>query len=350
MSNYPKFTEALKKPRIKKRIKIVVHSIFILMFCFVYIPSFNIGWPLKFPVFFYRDVFEYSLVTIFVYILYFVKGKEDINKKVPLLASLGLIMFILLSILAYRKNYYRYTDQTSFMYVSDDVLQYVGFGCLLFLLFIAVDNIDRITSNKFYKNWESLKESRNLLLRQQFTPHFLFNALNSVYSMSLNKHPQTPDTILKLSGMMRYLTDEVNVKRIPLDREIKFLHDYIAIEKIRFGAKANIKFNVAGTTKGQLLEPLLLVPLVENAFKHGFNTNNSSAFVHINLKIESKNLEFTVENSILNNIHSKEKTRTGKGLENLKKRLKLNYSKHFGLEISKQENIFIAVLKLKIEE
>jgi len=350
MSNYKKITELIKKPIVKKRIKIAMHSLFILSFCFVYVPSFNIKWPLEFPGFFYRDVFEYGLVTVFVYILYFAKGKEDIIKKVPLLASLGLIMLTLLSIIAYNKNYYRHTDQTSFIHVSDDVLQYIGFGCLLFLLFIAVDNIDRIISNKFYKNWESLKESRNLLLRQQFTPHFLFNALNSVYSMSLNKHPETPDTILKLSGMMRYLTDEVNVKRIPLDREIKFLHDYIAIEKIRFGAKANIKFNISGTTKGKLLEPLLLVPLVENAFKHGFNTNNSSAFVHINLKINSGNLYFTVENSILHNTHNKEKTREGKGLENLKQRLKLNYSKHSGLLVSQQEDIFRAVLKLNIEE
>ena len=139
------------------------------------------------------------------------------------------------------------------------------------------------------------------------------------------------------------------MKRIPLEREIKFLQEYIAIEKIRFGEKANIQLEVKGENRGKLIEPLLLIPLVENAFKHGFYTNNPSSFVHITLKLENETLQFSIQNSILHNKPVRIEEREGKGLDNLIKRLQLSYPKTSKLLLSEQENVYQAELELKLD-
>lgn len=349
MITYQEFLEHLQNPKIKNRIRIFFHSLYILAFLFLYVPAYNISWPLEFPGFFYRDVFEYGLTSLFVYVLYFLKGKWAVNKKYPLLAGLISLMLVSLITIAYFKNTQPHLSGPSFASVFDDMMQYLGFGGLLFLTFLAIDHLDYIFSSRYLKIKEALDETRNQLLRQQFHPHFLFNALNSVYSMSLNNHPSTPDTILKLSGMMRYLTDEVNLSRIPIERELKFLKEYIAIEKIRFGEKANIIFETEGESNEKFIEPLLLIPLVENAFKHGFYTNNSEAFVHIILKLEDKVMKFTVQNSILSNKPEKYEEREGKGLDNLKNRLQLSYPKTSRLSLTEQNKVYLAELELKLE-
>lgn len=349
MITYQEFLEHLKKPKIKNRIRIFFHSLYIFAFLFIYVPAYDIDWPLEFPDFFYRDVFEYGLTSLFVYILYFLKGKWALNQKYLLFAGLISLMLISLIPIAYFKNTQPHLSNPSFASVFDDMMQYIGFGGILFLTFLAIDHLDYIFSSRYHKVKEALDETRNQLLRQQFHPHFLFNALNSVYSMSLNNHPSTPDTILKLSGMMRYLTDEVNLSRIPIERELKFLKEYIAIEKIRFGEKANIIFETEGESNEKFIEPLLLIPLVENAFKHGFYTNNSEAFVHIILKLEDKVMKFTVQNSILSNKPEKYEEREGKGLDNLKNRLQLSYPKTSRLSLTEQNKVYLAELELKLE-
>jgi len=343
------YHEFLKNPKVKYRIRVGFHTLYILAFSFIYVPSYNIKWPLEFPFFFFRDVFEYGLTSVFVYVLYFAKGKATWTRKIPVLAVLSFLMLISMIVLAYFKNQQPHLIGQTYMQVCDDVMQYIGFGCILFLLFILVDNIDYIFTSRYYKMKEALDSTRNQLLRQQFHPHFLFNALNSVYSMSLNNHPQTSGTILKLSGMMRYLTDEVHVTRIPLGRELKFLQEYIAIEKIRFGDKANIQFETEGIVKGKLIEPLLLVPLVENAFKHGFYINHPDSFVQIRLKMEGDRLMFSTQNSILTMESSRYENREGKGLDNLRDRLQMTYPKTSKLSLAEHEDIFVAELELILE-
>ncbi|MDE5421837.1 histidine kinase [Ancylomarina sp. DW003] len=343
------YHEFLKNPKVKYRIRVGFHTLYILAFSFIYVPSYEIKWPLEFPVFFFRDVFEYGLTSVFVYVLYFVKGKASLSRKIPILVVLGFFMLSSMIILAYFKNQQEHLAGPYFVQVFDDVMQYIGFGSVLFLLFILVDNIDYIFTSKYYKMKKALDSTRNQLLRQQFHPHFLFNALNSVYSMSLNNHPQTSGTILKLSGMMRYLTDEVHVARIPLERELKFLQEYIAIEKIRFGEKANIQFETENFVEGMFIEPLLLVPLVENAFKHGFYINHPDSFVQIKLKMERDRLTFSTQNSILTKESSRYEKREGKGLNNLRSRLQLTYPKTSKLSLSKKENTFVAILELKLD-
>lgn len=344
-----RLAESLQKEKTKAIIRYCFHTIYILSFIFIYIPYYEIESPIKLPDFLYRDIFEYGLISIFVYILYFVKGKKQLINRLPILAGIAIPMIISLFVLAYFKNLRIPSYDFHMAKVVKDLMEYIGFATLLILMFAFIDNIDYFFTNRYKRIQQTLNETHNRLLRQQFHPHFLFNALNSVYSMSLNNNPNTPDTILKLSGMMRYLTDEINIKQIPVDREIKFLREYIAIEKIRFGEDANIKLEIIGSTSTTFIEPLILVPLVENAFKHGFYTNNKLAFVHILIKITSGELILKVKNRIIPSKHNQQNTREGKGLENLKKRLNLSYPNSSKLLFSEENNQFLAELHLHIE-
>ena len=220
---------------------------------------------------------------------------------------------------------------------------------MFFSLFYFFDNLNLFINNSYEKTKEALQEAEQQLLRQQFNPHFLYNAFNSLYSMSLQNHPKTSDSILKLSGMMRYLTDDVHVSGSFLKHEFKFIKDYLELERIRFGEKANINFEIEGEAEGLLIEPLLLINLVENAFKHGFYTNSNNAFVNVIANVKDKNLSFTVRNSVFKKQHFQETDRAGKGLKNLRKRLALSYPNNADFQTSEKENEYIVRLNLKLE-
>lgn len=175
---------------------------------------------------------------------------------------------------------------------------YIGFSSLLLVVFWVFDNLQLVVEGHFFETITKFKEARMMVLRQQFNPHFMFNTLNSIYSMSLNNNSMTSETILKLSGMMRYLTDNSVIHQVKLSHEIKFIKEYIALEKIRFGQASNISIEVEGNVENVFIEPLMLVTLVENAFKHGFYTNDKDSFVYVKAIVKENILSFVVENSV----------------------------------------------------
>jgi len=179
-------------------------------------------------------------------------------------------------------------------------------------------------------------------LKSQINPHFLFNTLNNIYSLSLQKSDRSPGMILKLSDLMRYILYECNVPLIALDREIKFLEDYIELEKIRHGDKAEITFDVTGTTNGATIPPLLLIPFVENAFKHGINAQLGKAWVHIMIKLDATNNIFTfqIENNKPPVNVRKTHTSGGIGIDNAKKRLQMIYPEQHLLTITDESGIY----------
>jgi sensor histidine kinase YesM len=328
------------------RIKITFHIFLLTGFALTYyLPYFIYDMNMNFPDLLFSDAFEYSLALIFAYTLYIIKGKHHIRTRIQTMAMVSILMLIVFIVLAYFKNLNHIPPDPSFTRIFDDILQYVGFFALLTLLFIFIDNLDYFLTDKFQKIEEALFESKSLLLRQQLEPHFLFNALNSIFSMSISKNPNTSDAILKLSNMMRYLTDEANVSSIPIVREINFLKEYIAIEKIRFGADSKINFEIEGDATNVWIEPLLLVTLAENAFKHGFVTNNKKAYVSIYLEITELTLLFHVKNWIPPK-PNRNTEREGKGLANLEKRLQLSYPKKHEFTITRTEDQFDVRLTL----
>jgi len=201
---------------------------------------------------------------------------------------------------------------------------------------------------KIRKDLENQKLQAELsFLKMQVNPHFLFNALNNIYSLAvLEKSRKTGDSIMKLSELMRYVLYEKEDEqhRVSLDKEIRHINSYIDLEKLRHAGDIYIDFSIEGEVNGKRVAPLLLFPLIENACKHGILTDPEKP-VNIQLKIMDHQLHFAIENYV--NTYFKDKV-GGIGLQNVKKRLELLYNKNCSFEVSKTDDRFIVNLQLPL--
>lgn len=186
-------------------------------------------------------------------------------------------------------------------------------------------------------------------LKSQINPHFLFNTLNNIYSLARKKSDTTADVVLKLSKLLRFVLYETQNKKITIDREIQFLNDYIELEKIRYDERLKVDFNYSADDFNSQIAPLLLVPFVENAFKHGVSETVSKAFVTIDLKIENGILDFSIINSIENDLNRNQLDNEGIGLRNLKRQLEILYPT-FKLEAASDSAVYKAKLILDLNE
>jgi LytS/YehU family sensor histidine kinase len=171
------------------------------------------------------------------------------------------------------------------------------------------------------------------LLKAQINPHFFFNTLNSLYSLTLARSEKSAEMVLRLSHLMRYMLYEASANTVSLKDEIAYIENYISIEQMRFADRLDLSFQYSGDTSGQVISPLLLLPFIENAFKHGIQ--DSSGWITIYLK---------VENSYTIPVKAKE---PGLGLANVKRRLELAYPGKYELNIRQSENIYSVDLKLQ---
>lgn len=186
------------------------------------------------------------------------------------------------------------------------------------------------------------------LLKSQIHPHFFFNTLNSLYSLSLEQSQQVPKVILDLSDLMRYVLDSSNKKRVPLRDEVQFIKNYISLEKLRLPESADIRVSVEGDLNSYSIAPMLLIPFVDNSFKHGLSSSIEEGFVHVEIIIEKKHLYFRIENSMPQNEIRESKERPGVGLENVKRRIALLYPDKHQLNIWNNPNNFIVELTLTL--
>jgi len=181
-------------------------------------------------------------------------------------------------------------------------------------------------------------------LKNQINPHFLFNTLNSMYALSLKKSDKTPDMILRLSEMMEYMLYDSNEEKVRLVKDIEHLDNYIQLELIRTNDVKFI-FSKHGEIKEQLIAPLLLLPLVENAFKHGLSRVDPSAYARASLTVKNDLLTFEIEN---NKIIPSGETANGIGLINLEKRLNHLYHQKHSLQITDTDDTFRASLQISL--
>jgi LytS/YehU family sensor histidine kinase len=176
-------------------------------------------------------------------------------------------------------------------------------------------------------------------LRSQLNPHFLFNTLNSIYALSMQKSDKAPEVVVKLSDLMRYLIYECNEDKVPLSKEIEFIQNYIEIEKIRY--KADVRFLVEGETEGIMIEPFLFISFIENGFKHAFDSAYTNAFIYITIKVQPDKIELSVVNNTSIDLETQAKRVNGTGLRNSKSILELLYPTSHALNIiqtEKEEN------------
>lgn len=187
-------------------------------------------------------------------------------------------------------------------------------------------------------------------LKAQIHPHFLFNTINNIYSLALERSEKTAPLLLKLSDLLSFMIYESSAEKISLTKEINLIEDYIELEKIRYGERLAIQFDKRGDYGNLLITPLIFLPLVENSFKHGASESIGNAWIKINLSVEKNSLIFTVENSKKDCTRvSKEINEEGIGIKNLKKRLELMYKDKFKFDTVNGENSFLAVLKIYFE-
>lgn len=290
------------------------------------------------------DAMENFIAVCIAYLVYFHVFRLD-----SLWQKVGYLIFSALVLLGLALLKDLRTDDVIFF--DDTFGQFTGFlgrTLLFYLLLYFMDKLDDLYNNK--KLRDELDTAKAQLLRNQMHPHFLYNAFNSLYSLSLKNNEDVSEYIMKLSGMMRYLTDDTGEGKVPIVKELDFIEKYIAIEKLRFGKDAAIEFESdKAVMVDRFIEPFLLIPLVENAFKHGFYTNSKDAFVNIQCDLDGNELEFSVKNSVFRKQHFQQNNRTGKGLNNLKQRLDLLYNGHANLALHSDSDSYTAKLKIKLD-
>ena len=183
-------------------------------------------------------------------------------------------------------------------------------------------------------------------LKSQTNPHFLFNTLNNIYSLARDKSDLAPESILRLSKILRFMLYETGGAYIAIEQELKIISDYIALEKLRYDDSLHINFNYDVEDMKQALPPLLLIPLVENAFKHGVSETRNQPFVDIHLSVNQRQLVFFVKNST-EEFSAEWNVKENIGLSNLRRQLELLYT-DYNLSVQQGEFVFTTTLKINL--
>jgi LytS/YehU family sensor histidine kinase len=189
------------------------------------------------------------------------------------------------------------------------------------------------------------KASELALLRSQIKPHFLFNTLNNIYSLVYTKSEEAPEAVMKMSAIMRYMLYDAAADTVPLEKEIDYLKSFIALENIRLRQKDFVDLTISGSYENRTIAPMLLIPFVENAFKHGCK-NCAIPGIKINLFIDKQWIQFEVINYIRKTQPINKDNIGGIGLQNIRRRLELLYPAHYKLEINEKEELFTVLLIL----
>ena len=219
------------------------------------------------------------------------------------------------------------------------------FAALVFGVLKHVYNYRRLRSDAQKLKIEKQEAELNYL-KSQTNPHFLFNTLNNIYSLSRDKSDLAPESILRLSKILRYMLYETSGEYIAIEQELKIIDDFISLEKLRYDETLRINFNHDIEDMKQAVPPLLLIPLVENAFKHGASETRSLPYVDIHLSVKNRQLTFYVKNST-DGITGDQTVKENIGLSNLRRQLELLYTE-YDLSVQHADSVFNAVLKINL--
>ena len=216
----------------------------------------------------------------------------------------------------------------------------------IFLFGIARHGYNYIKLKRAEQQLRIEKQAAELnYLRSQTNPHFLFNTLNNIYSLARDKSDLAPESILRLSKILRFMLYETGGEYISIEQELKIITDYIALEKLRYDDSFHINFNHDIEDMKQAIPPLLLIPLVENAFKHGTSETRDRPFVDIHLSVNKRQLVFGVKNS--SESYGEGMVKENIGLSNLRRQLELLYTA-YDLSVQQAEGVFKAILKINL--
>ncbi len=189
-------------------------------------------------------------------------------------------------------------------------------------------------------------QSELSFLKAQINPHFLFNTLNNIYMLTLKKSESAPTAVLKLSNLMRKITDDTAVDFVPFEEEEKFIRDYLDLQELRLSEKTKVKYEVTGDFSRCRIAPRILIPFIDNAFKFGVSGHTESV-IDIQMHFEGNNLQFSLKNAIHNG-GSENRDSSGVGLDNSKRRLDLLYKDRYELKMEQTEQSYQVLLTIEL--
>ena len=311
---------------------------------------------------------------LFFYTTYFVLMPFLLKKKIWLFVFLSLSM---LGVSVFSKGYFsrevfdrkkiefRIVQKDKLMIKPDAIFQdrsnrppfgfwrQVGFttiGLLFFYFFsVSVRFIEKWLDDEKQKTQLEQDKVRTELafLKQQINPHFLFNSLNSIYSLSISKSEKTTASIVKLSSILRYMLYETEPSRSSLQNELSVVQDYIELQKLRLTDKVEVKVNVHGEFDDFMFEPFIILPIIENAFKYGVDNLNNS-FISIDILVENQQLDLQVVNKVVQR-PSMLRKESGIGLNNIKRRLEILYPNHHQFSSDENNEVFSVKMQIKLK-
>ncbi|PKQ61147.1 hypothetical protein BZG02_16985 [Labilibaculum filiforme] len=211
-----------------------------------------------------------------------------------------------------------------------------------------MEYLAKIQQNEQLLQREKL-EAELIFLKNQVQPHFLFNTLNSLYSLILKKSDQSLDVILKLSDLLRYMLYETTSTQVDLSKEIACIKSYLDLEKIRYGNRIDLSVNIWGDINTNRIAPMIILPFIENAFKHSTKGFDGQAWITIEIGIKNQNLVLKIENSVPDASSDQDSIVGGIGLQNVKRRLSLIYPESHDLKIEMTEESYNVHLTLNLQ-
>ena len=229
------------------------------------------------------------------------------------------------------------------------------FDLMSIILFLAVTAVSSIIV--INRQWRITERHRAMIqidkaraelsfLRAQVSPHFLFNTLNNIYALAISNSTHTATSILRLSNMMRYITDDADGSFVPVEKEIACINDFIELQKLRLSKNVQLHYELSGRYESVLVAPLILMAFVENVFKHGIS-NHTPAEILIRIEVNKQYIALFTQNNIFDN--DERTARQGIGLENVTQRLELLYLDQYQLTLDKDNGKFTADLRLYTE-
>ncbi len=309
--------------------RIILHILFWLLSFFIFSYTFKISDEVSRIDYIFSGLFHLSLL-FGVYVNLAMLMPALFNKKRYILYSIALIPTIFLSILLNLLTFNQLADIVlpGYYFVSHFEFWDIGFFAIFYILITSLLKLSR--------SWFELQEMNNRLdriekenikselstLKAQINPHFLFNSLNVIYSQAIKGSNKTPEAIIQLSDILRYVIYNTTNEKVSLKTEIKLIEDYIELQKFRIDETSRIKFEHDVKNENCYIAPMLLLPLVENSFKHGIKGDLVQSFLNIRLETTNSSILFEIEN---NKGDYEKEGQSGIGISNIRQRLNLLY-------------------------
>ncbi|AFK05527.1 putative signal transduction histidine kinase (plasmid) [Emticicia oligotrophica DSM 17448] len=275
------------------------------------------------------------------------------NKKVSfwtgqIIVALVFVMFIrVVSYYYFYPNYYPKGNNEVFFFIPKILIEFVNLYLVVSLygMFIFMKS--------WYKQQQMLQElskekmaAELELLKSQVQPHFIFNMLNNIYSGAFKKSPETAQQILKLSNFIEYSLYDSKKDMVLLTEELTYIQNYIDLQKIRVGEKLDVSINIFDNINEIQLPPMLLLPIIENCFKHGVNSSIQYSWIRFDISVKEHEVTFKVENSIENESPKNINQNCGLGLNNVKRRLEILYPDKHTFRVYQEQNSYLVLIKL----